>query len=185
MAAVTFSLGVEGKIDTRALNNQTDISDGKGADVLMYAIFDKNGNRVKAIYDKNGKRLDTQVNGKVTYTGVTFPKEETILLPKGQQFTIAFWAQNGECKAYSVSDDMQLAVSYDNVINNDERRDAFFKTISYSVNGNSDYFTVELRRPFAQVNVGVTDVDWNAAVGTGAVITQSKAKIDNVATDMD
>lgn len=185
MAAVTFSLDVEGKIETRALKNQTDISDGKGADVLMYAIFDKNGNRVNAIYETNGTRLDTKVNGKVIYTNVTFPKQETILLPKGQEFTIAFWAQNGECKAYTVSDDMQLSIDYKHAINNDEKRDAFFKTLSYSVDKYSDSFTVILRRPFAQVNVGVNDLDWNAAVGTGVNISQSKAKIDNVATHMD
>ena len=36
-AQETFSLGLEGGIATRA------ISDGTGADVLMYAVFDKDG----------------------------------------------------------------------------------------------------------------------------------------------
>lgn len=184
MSAVTFSLGIEEDIETRALSNQKDISDGLGADVLMYAVFNKDGKRVSAIYNGNGTRLDTQVNGKVVYSNVTFPKQETILLPKGQTFTIAFWAQNGECKAYTVSDDMQLSVDYENAINNDERKDAFFKTIQITVKG-SESLNVVLRRPFAQLNVGVTDTDWNAAVGTGVTINKSKVKIDNVATSMD
>lgn len=42
-AQVTFSLGLEGGIATRA------ISDGTGADVLMYAVFDKDGKRINTI----------------------------------------------------------------------------------------------------------------------------------------
>ena len=42
-AQVTFSLGLEGGIATRA------ISDGKSADVLMYAVFDEEGNRINTI----------------------------------------------------------------------------------------------------------------------------------------
>ena len=54
-AQVTFSLGLEGGIATRA------ISDGKSADVLVYAVFDKDGNRLSNIQA-------------VTKTGVTFPR---------------------------------------------------------------------------------------------------------------
>ena len=44
-AQVTFSLGLEGGIATRA------ISDGTGADVLMYAVFDKDGKRINTSYN--------------------------------------------------------------------------------------------------------------------------------------
>ena len=42
-AQVSFSLGLEGGLATRA------ISDGKSADVLLHAVFDKYGNRIITI----------------------------------------------------------------------------------------------------------------------------------------
>ena len=46
-AQVSFSLGLEGGIATRA------ISDGKSADVLVYAVFDKDGNLKYSGCNKN------------------------------------------------------------------------------------------------------------------------------------
>ena len=64
-AQVSFSLGLEGAIGSRA------ISDGKSADVLKYAVFDKDGNRLSNIKA-------------VEKTGVTFPITVSITLAKGQ-----------------------------------------------------------------------------------------------------
>lgn len=166
-AQVTFSLGLEGGIATRA------ISDGKSADVLMYAVFDKNGERINTI-------------SKVSKTGVTFPTTENITLAKGQTYKVAFWAQDEDCKAYTVSDDMKVTVSYandENKVNNDETRDAFFKTVEFTVTGSTS-IDVELKRPFAQINVGVTKEDWDAAVASGITIAQSSVVIKKAATSL-
>lgn len=166
-AQVTFSLGLEGGIATRA------ISDGKSADVLMYAVFDKNGERINTIQ-------------KVSKTGVTFPTTENITLAKGQTYKVAFWAQDNDCKAYTVSDDMNVTVNYandENKVNNDETRDAFFKTVEFTVTGSTS-IDVELKRPFAQINVGVTKEDWDAAVASGITIAQSSVVIKNAATGL-
>ena len=166
-AQVTFSLAAEGGIATRA------ISDGKSADVLMYAVFDKDGERIDSIQ-------------KVSKTGVTFPTTEKITLAKGQTYKVAFWAQDEDCKAYTVSDDMQVTVNYannENKVNNDETRDAFFKTVEFTVTGSTS-IDVELKRPFAQINVGVTEADWDAAVASGITISESKVVIKNAATSI-
>ena len=166
-AQVTFSLGLEGGIATRA------ISDGKSADVLMYAVFDKNGERINTIQ-------------KVSKTGVTFPTTENITLAKGQTYKVAFWAQDNDCKAYTVSDDMNVTVNYandENKVNNDETRDAFFKTVEFTVTGSTS-IDVELKRPFAQINVGVTKEDWDYAVASGITIAQSSVVIKNAATSL-
>ena len=94
-AQVSFSLGLEGGIATRA------ISDGKSADVLMYAVFDEEGNRINTIQ-------------KVSRTGVTFPTTENITLAKGQTYKVAFWAQNSATSAYVLDDDMNLTIDYTN-----------------------------------------------------------------------
>ena len=167
-AQVTFSLGLEGGIATRA------ISDGKSADVLVYAVFDKDGNRLSNIQA-------------VTKTGVTFPTTESITLAKGQTYKVAFWAQDDDCKAYTVdTDKMSVAVNYandENKVNNDETRDAFFKTVEFTVTGSTS-IDVELKRPFAQINVGVTKADWDAAVASGITVAQSSVVIKNAATEL-
>ena len=167
-AQVTFSLVAEGGIATRA------ISDGTGADVLMYAVFDKDGKRINTIQ-------------KVSKTKVTFPTTEKITLAKGQTYKVAFWAQDVDCEAYTVSDDMQVTVSYandKNKVNNDETRDAFFKTVEFTVSGNQ-VINVELKRPFAQINVGVYKADWDAAVASGITIKESSVVVKNAATSID
>ena len=167
-AQVSFSLGLEGGIATRA------ISDGKSADVLVYAVFDKDGNRL------------TNIEA-VTKTGVTFPTTESITLAKGQTYKVAFWAQDEDCKAYTVdTDKMSVAVNYandENKVNNDETRDAFFKTVEFTVTGSTS-IDVELKRPFAQINVGVTEADWDAAVASGITVAQSSVVIENAATEL-
>lgn len=166
-AQVTFSLGLEGGIATRA------ISDGKSADVLMYAVFDKDGQRISTIQ-------------KVEKSGVTFPTTENITLAKGQTYKVAFWAQDDDCEAYTVSDDMKVTVDYannENKVNNDETRDAFFKTVEFTATGSTS-IDVELKRPFAQINVGVTKEDWDAAVASGITIAQSSVVIKKAATSL-
>lgn len=165
-AQVSFSLGLEGAIGSRA------ISDGKSADVLMYAVFDKDGKRISTIK-------------KESKTGVTFPTTAEITLAKGQTYKVAFWAQDDDCKAYTVSDDMNVTVDYktNNTSNNDETRDAFFKTVEFTVTGSTS-IDVELKRPFAQINVGVTKADWEAAVASGITIAQSSVFIKNAATSL-
>ena len=164
-AQVTFSLGLEGHIATRA------ISDGTSADKLMYAVFNENGERVTGIKQ-------------VTRKNVTFPTTETLVLAKGQTYKVAFWAQSSKCSAYDVDDNMNVMVSYDNATNNDETRDAFFKTVTVEVTGSTS-IDVELKRPFAQINVGVEMTDWTAAVASGITIQNSSVVIKNAATSID
>ncbi|MCD8313911.1 MAG: hypothetical protein LUC24_07100 [Bacteroidales bacterium] len=153
-ATVSFSLGLENSILTRA------ISDGNSADELIYAVFDKDGNLVEKI-------------GQVVETDVSFPTTAAVTLAKGQTYQIAFWAQNSECEAYSVSEDMVVSVSYDDALNNDESRDAFFSTVTITLT-ESTTLDVILKRPFAQVNVGVVAADWEAAENANLDVTQSR-----------
>lgn len=163
-ATVSFTLGVEGGVQTRA------ISDGLTANRLVYAVFDEEGNRITTI-----AKVDK---------GVNFPTTENITLAKGQTYKVAFWAQNSATSAYVLDDDMNLTIDYTNSANNDENRDAFFKTETFTVTGNAK-INVELKRPFAQINVGATKADWDAAVASGIEIATSKVVIKNAFTNMD
>ncbi len=175
-ATVSFTLGVEGAAQTRA------ISDGKTADLLYYAIFDANKKLITTIADSDNGLLKKEN---------AFPDQSKqdvveVTLAKGQEYTAVFWAQNSACeKYYSVTaeeDGLKVAVDYEGE-NNDESRDAFFKAETFTVTGNTD-IDVLLKRPFAQINVGVTEADWKAAVNSGIDITESKVIIKNAATSI-
>jgi hypothetical protein len=104
----------------------------------------------------------------------------SISLAKGQTYRVAFWAQNPECKAYTISDDMKVTIDYAGV-NNDELRDAFTAvTEPFTVDGDN-VVSVVLRRPFAQVNVGAYPWDMQYAVESGLTVTKSAAKVEGVA----
>lgn len=185
-AQVTFSLGLEGGIATRA------ISDGTGAKKLVCAVYDAN----ETLLDKvviNDKQVDA--NGQYVNTDAFkggLKDNISITLAKGQTYTIAFWAQNGGCDAYDTDDLKAVKVDYTNGaegtsatgdINNDDTRDAFFAAETFKVEGNKE-IDVTLKRPFAQINVGVTAEDWEAAVASNIEIKQSAVVIKNVADEI-
>ena len=161
-ASVSFMLGVQNSLQTKT------IGDGTGANMLVYAVFDSNGEKV--IIDKVAKK-------------VSFPAVETITLAKGQSYKIAFWAQNDATSAYTISDEMVVSVDYEGAFGNDETRDAFFKTVDLTVTGDAQ-IDVKLTRPFAQLNVGVTQNDWDAATESGVSIRTSKAVVKEVASSL-
>lgn len=171
-AQVTFSLAAEGGIATRA------ISDGTGAKKLVYAVYNASGELIQTI-------ANTDVNGQIVDNsafdnGLT--ENVTITLAKGQQYTVAFWAQNPNCTAYTTTDLKNVTIDYAG-LNNDETRDAFFKAETFTVTGNTE-IDVVLKRPFAQINVGVYQTDWDAAKASGIEIEKSKVTIENAATSI-
>lgn len=175
-AQVTFSLGLEGGIATRA------ISDGTGAKKLVYAVYklDENGDPVLQNVvgsDGNGQFVDTEAfDGGLTET-------VSVTLAKGQTYQVAFWAQNPSCNAYTTTDLTNVKVDYEGAANNNDVRDAFFKTVEFTVNGNQT-IDVELKRPFAQINVGVYKTDWETAVKSGIKIEKSSVVIKDAATSI-
>ena len=174
-AQVTFSLAADGRIATRA------ISDGKGADLLYYAIFDADNKLITTISGSTNGLLKKEN----AFPNASKTDEVEVTLAKGQEYTAVFWAQDASCDAYIVTaetDGLKVAVDYEGN-NNDETRDAFFKAETFKVTGNAN-IDVVLKRPFAQINVGVTKADWDAAVASGVTITESKVVIKNAATSI-
>ena len=163
-AQVSFSVNFEG--GTSAATRT--ISDGKSVDKLVYAVFDATGTK-ELIKD--------------TKTNVTYPTTVSVSLAKNQTYQIVFWAQNTDCTAYDTDNLPNVTVSYKNAAANDETRDAFFASVEKTVTG-SFTETVTLKRPFAQLNVGVTDDDWKAAVTSGVEIEKSSVIISEVATSL-
>ena len=161
---VTLKVSADGAL-TRA------ISDGKSVDQLVYRVFDKNGNAITTLNKTTETATDLRSGHTVTLT-----------LAKGQTYKIAFWAQKAGCAAYTVDDNMNVSIDYSGV-NNDESRDAFFKTVELTVNEDMTQ-DVTLKRPFAQINVGTTNTDWTAATAAGLTVTQSKVTVKKAANKL-
>ena len=165
-ATISLTLGGPESSATRA------IGDGLSVDLLHYAVYDSNNELIPAL-------------GKVVEVN-KFPTQVDITLAKGQTYKIAFWAQNQSTRAYTINngDVRHVAINYAGYNNNDESRDAFFKTIEHTVTGDIA-LDVVLERPFAQINLGVTAEDWAAAETAGISVEKSMVKISNAASALD
>lgn len=162
-AIMSFSIEIESQIDKRA------ISDGNSVDCLMYAIF--NGEGTELVVSKV-----TEENMTDLINGGSF----SVSLPKGHTYKAVFWAQNSDCTAYTVSDDMKVTVNYDGY-NNDESRDAFFGSTKAFKLSKDSFMEVVLKRPFAQVNVGTYPSEMEYVKELGIDIKESSATISGVA----
>ena len=172
-AQVNFTLGVDGNIATRAAGGEMN------ADMLVYSLFDAEGKLVSTANAADGMVVVENAFEAGAAENVS------MALVKGQTYTIAFWAQNSACKAYELAaEDGALKVDVDyNGANNDETRDAFYAAETFTVEGDAD-IEVVLKRPFAQINLGVSAKDWEAAIASGINITASKVVIKNAATSI-
>ena len=178
-AQVSFSLGIEDGIGTRA------VSDGEKATKLVYAIYKVNTTTETAELlniagsDENGQIV---VDG---FSPISGYQTEPVALAKGQAYCAVFWAQNPNTSAYTTTDLTDVKVNYGTgqSSNNNEARDAFFASLTF-IAADGMVQDVTLRRPFAQINVGVFQEDWDQAVAAGFVPEKSSVKIKNAATSI-
>lgn len=134
---VSFNVGVNNEVLTR------NISNGEGANKLMYQVFQEGspyGNVETVEVTEWSTKVEFDINA--------------------GEYQVVFWAQNADCEAYTFGDNnlSTLTVSYEDALNNDETRDAFYtvQDISVVAGQTNTYDDVVLKRPFAQVNVGMT-----------------------------
>lgn len=87
----------------------------------------------------------------------------SIQLPDGQNYDLFFLATSGEQentsgKIYYNRADRTFNVNYSNFTANDESVDCFMGTIQNLSNAQTSY-SITLKRPFAQLNIGTKDLD--------------------------
>ena len=153
---VTFSINSP-EINTRAY------SDGTSANVLQYAVYDSEGKELTKLRETDGEiHLSTTVE---------------LQLTTGNTYSVVFWAA-AEDAPYSLDfENKKMTVDYATALSNDEARDAFYKYHTFTVTG-AQTETIELRRPFAQLNVGTND--FVASETAGYTPTKSAMKVKNV-----
>lgn len=145
---VVFTAQLPDGINSRAFN------DGEKAKVLKYAVYETGTKTV--IYSS-----DQTDAPKATYNNMTF----TLSLPlvKGQTYDLVFWAESETADSATspytfTPSDQTIKINYDGIKCNDESRDAFFTSVTdFTVTGASQQ-SVQLYRPFAQLNIGTNDL---------------------------
>ena len=136
----TFSISLNDEVGSRA------IGDGTSANKLYYEVF-MEGESVR----KGNVGFSTGYN-------LDLP------LLNGETYDIVFWAQNNACAIYGVDDQdgmKTISVNYNDVLANKESYDAFYNALNnFTADGNTH--RIELRRPFAQLNLGTSD--WSEVI---------------------
>ena len=118
-------------------------------DVLHYEIYDEDF-EVK-VY--KGKTNVTSGQSSFDFT-----------LVRGGSYKFVFWAQATSCKAYNTDDLREIKINYnadamyDSAVGNLENRDAFYAIDALTVSNSGNSLSVELKRPFAQVNFYTGDM---------------------------
>ncbi len=149
-------------------------SDGETAKNLQYAV-----------YNSSQKQLTTMKFGEQTGVGTAemnnLKAKVSMRLALGNTYYVLFWADaytERESAPYTVDfADKTLTVNYKGAKSNDENRDAFYcwkKVTDEELRRGS--VKIEMRRPFAQLNIGTGDTEIAAASGVEVDSTAVKVK---------
>ena len=149
-ATVSLAVNVPNSIQSRAF------SDGTTVDQLQYALY------------KYADNTYTLVDEPKTVSNFSGSHSLELKLPTGFTYKLVFWADNSKNIALSnpvyivefgkEAAKMTLAGTVGHISASDDRADAFFAYYDFTVNGDLSG-TIELKRPFAQINFGTNDLD--------------------------
>lgn len=156
-STVTITAQLPGDMGTRAF------ADGTKATELHYAVYEK-GTTTRLAVCKKADGTKGQLEGTATMTGLQ--TTISLQLTTGKEYDFVFWADAPDDNVYTFNSENQtVTVNYANAENNTDNLDAFFgQKKALKVSGNMS-ISQELRRPFAQINIGTDDFDAAAAAG--------------------
>lgn len=156
-STVTITAQLPGDMGTRAF------ADGTKATELHYAVYEK-GTTTRLAVCKKADGTKGQLEGTATMTGLQ--TTISLQLTTGKEYDFVFWADAPGDNVYTFNSKNQtVTVNYANAENNTDNLDAFFgQKKALKVSGNMS-ISQELRRPFAQINIGTDDFDAAAAAG--------------------
>ena len=158
----TFTIETADGIGTRA------VGDGTTVDKVACAVYDAYNNE-----ELESLRQDVAITNKTA----TF----SVRLAKGKNYRVAFFAYNKAANAYDVTDLKNIVVK-DGQLSNIEGRDAFTAYVDVTEGETMNAFTKEvtLKRPFAQLNLGIDDAEFAEAANAGLTVAKSKIVVSNV-----
>lgn len=140
---VTFHATLPTQLQSRSESYNTIFDNGTNATELTYAVYDESGNNISTL------------NGEATISGLG--ADVKLNLVTGKTYTIVFWAQAPGAPYTFVPSTGKMTVTTTGDAQ-DLGRDAFFACEKFKVTGATNKEVV-LQRPFAQINIGTSDLD--------------------------
>ena len=157
--------------------------EGKTVDVVRVHVYqqDESGTTLKYIEPaaseatvKTPSQTVDMRNGTASYS---------TRLVTGQTYTFVFWAETDGNGAYTYDTGAKtITVNYTGAAGNDESRDAFYAVLKDVTITGAYSASVELHRPFAQLNFGASD--YEDAKAAGIKVTEAAVKLTNVANTL-
>ena len=157
--------------------------DGTTAKTVYVHVYqqDAHGNLTYIEPAKEGASLKTPSQS-LTLNGLKATYNTRLVT--GQTYTFVFWAQAGNAPYTYNTAAKTITVDYTSAAGNDESRDAFYNVLPNVKIEGAYTASVQLSRPFAQLNFGVTSEDYAAAKAAGLEVTAAKVKLTNAATSL-
>lgn len=154
---VSFTAQLSDGLHTKSYGN------GTTASTLTYAVYQvtENGWNLLADFGKTDETINMR-------------KQVSLSLVNGNTYAVVFWADAPQSIYTFDADNKTVSADYANAVSNDETLDAFFAVEQFKVSGASSK-TIELRRPFAQLNIGASDLE--AAKAAGVEIAEAGVKV--------
>lgn len=147
--------------------------DGTTATHLRYYVYDED----------NGSVVIDGLCGEAEF--VNLKANISLKLLVGKQYSIVFWAETPGTTPFTYeADTKELSIDYAGATAQDETRDAFFAYEgAFTVDNNGLDKTIILKRPYAQINVGTSDIE-DAVIAGGSRLSETGMTVKDVYTAM-
>ena len=180
---VTFTVNLQQSASTRAAAELA----GRGtlANKLYYGVYEKNGNDWDLIPAISALTRDYTYNIENPPAPATIqygtPTKVEIKLAKQKEYSVIFWAANAENNMCNVDWTARtMTMKETGSTANNEKNDVFWAHNEVKVNA-AVAKTVDLYRPFAQLNIGASIQDIEDAAAAEMVVEKSQIVLNKVA----
>ncbi len=153
-STVTFTTQLANPLQTRAF------ADGTTATTLDYAVYEVKGGAWTLLSDLG--KTDQPINMSTTVS---------LNLVNGKTYAVVFWADAPSSIYTFDATNVNVKANYAGATSSNEAYDAFYAVEQFTVNGATLDRTVNLKRPFAQLNIGTSDLA--AAKSAGINVTKA------------
>lgn len=143
---------------------------------LQYQVFAKDGESLTPLTSLNESALPSPI----VFSEGQLTKTIQLRLANSRTYAIVFWAAHQDAPYRFDHTSGSVTINYDapnKPAANSDIYDAFYARKDVSVTGTINE-PVELRRPFAQINIGATD--WQDAAAAGWETVNTSVKVDDV-----
>ena len=153
-STVTFTTQLANPLQTRAF------ADGTTATTLDYAVYEVKDGAWTLLPDLG--KTDQTINMSTTVS---------LNLVNGKTYAVVFWADAPSSIYTFDATNVNVKADYTSATSSNENYDAFYAVEQFTVDGATLDRTVNLKRPFAQLNIGTSDLA--AAKSAGIDVTKA------------